>query len=118
MGPDRYRCRPGECRLSEARQAGNMRAHNKTRPVWPFRPSSGVGAPSADSGNAATLGSLSVPPGWTVVDKTVESDRPSLPDTGIDAAAPGRTFQRALMATITGRAGRPSPRRRHPAPGP
>ncbi|MCV7398202.1 hypothetical protein H5P32_27000 [Mycobacterium paraseoulense] len=98
--------------MSEA--VGNMQAHNNPRPAWPFHPASGVGAPSAGVGGAASLGPLSVPPCWTMTDTKVESDSPSPPDT----AAPGRTFQRALMATITGRAGRPSPRRPHRAPGP
>lgn len=70
---------------------------------WPFHPSSGVGAPSAGVGEAASLGSLSVPPAWTATAPQVE---PALSSTAfsVDAAPPGRTFREALMATVTGRA--------------
>ncbi|WP_419866354.1 hypothetical protein [Mycobacterium scrofulaceum] len=53
-------------------------------------------------GDAAALGPLSVPAAWTTSAPHAGSP-PSPPDTRVDAAAPGRTFQRALMATITGR---------------
>jgi hypothetical protein len=82
-----------------------------TRVVWPFHPSSGVGAPSAGVGEAASLGPLSVPPSWTMTASVVESAPPSLPAVSINATAPpvvpemlpGHTFQQALMATMTGR---------------
>lgn len=68
---------------------------------WPLHPSSGVGAPSAGVGEAASLGSLSVPAAWTATAPQVE---PALPSTAlsVEATAPGRTFQEALMATVTG----------------
>jgi PPE-SVP subfamily C-terminal region len=90
--------------------AGNMPGAD-ARVVWPFQPSSDVGAPSAGVGEAASLGPLSVPPAWTMIASVVESTPPAVPAFGIHAAAPpvapatlpGRTFQRALMATMTGR---------------
>ncbi|WP_244168068.1 PPE family protein, SVP subgroup [Mycobacterium paraffinicum] len=80
-----------------------MQAHPDPRSVWPFHPSSGVGAPRAAVGVAAALGPLSVPAGWTTNIPQVESTPPSLPDARIDPGRPGRTFRRALMATIIGR---------------
>lgn len=75
------------------------------RPAWPFHPACGVGAPSAGMGDAAALGPLSVPAAWP----TNAPEARAAPDTRVGAAGPGRTFQRALMATITGNdAGRSS----------
>lgn len=81
------------------------------RVVWPFHPSSGVGAPSAGVGEAASLGPLSVPPAWAMIASVVESAPPSLPAVSSNATAPpvvpemlpGRTFRQALMVTVTGR---------------
>ncbi len=70
---------------------------------WPFHPSSGVGAPSAGVGDAASLGPLSVPPAWTTIAPRIESAQSST-GLSIGAASPGRTFQETLMATMTGRA--------------
>ncbi|WP_156749738.1 hypothetical protein [Mycobacterium sp. E1747] len=76
-----------------------------TRPnpplAWPFGPR--IGAPCAGVGGAASLGGLSVPATWTTTTARAESPRPLVPDTRVDAGRPGRTFQRALMATIVGR---------------
>lgn len=85
--------------------------------VWPFHPLSDVGAPSAGVGEAASLGPLSVPRAWTMIASVVESAPPAVPAFCINAAAPpgapgtlpGRTFQRALMATMTGRDALPRP---------
>ena len=81
------------------------------RVAWPFHPSSDVGAPSAGVGEAASLGPLSVPRAWAMIASVVESAPPSSPAFSINAGAPpvvpemlpGRTFQQALMATMTGR---------------
>ncbi len=81
------------------------------RVAWPFHPSSDVGAPSAGVGEAASLGPLSVPPAWTMIASVAESAPPPLPALSINAATapatremlPWRTFQRAMMATTTGR---------------
>ncbi len=89
------------------------------RVAWPFHPSSGVGAPSAGVGEGASLGPLSVPPAWTMIASEVASAPPPLPAFSVDAAppvvprmSPGRTFQQALMATMTGRDAWPGARRR------
>ncbi|ORB73992.1 hypothetical protein BST44_11505 [Mycobacterium scrofulaceum] len=80
-----------------------MPAHPGPRLGWPFHPSSGIGAPSAGVGEAASLGPLSVPAAWAANATGVESAPRSSPDAGVDAASPGRTFRRALMAAVTGR---------------
>ncbi|WP_083184814.1 PPE family protein, SVP subgroup [Mycobacterium malmoense] len=88
------------------RRLSDVRAHPGPRPGWPFHPR--VGAPSAGMGGAPALGPLSVPAAWAASATGVDSAPPPLPDAGADAAGPGRTFRRALMATIIGRdAGRP-----------
>ncbi|WP_082946680.1 hypothetical protein [Mycobacterium sp. ACS4054] len=73
------------------------------RVVWPFHPSSAVGAPSAGVGEAVPLGPLSVPPAWTTSISEVTSAAPLIVEAAVSENLPGRTFQRALMATMTGR---------------
>ncbi|EFG76535.1 hypothetical protein HMPREF0591_3607 [Mycobacterium parascrofulaceum ATCC BAA-614] len=88
------------------RRLSDVRAHPGPRLGWPFHPA--VGAPAAGMGGAPALGPLSVPAAWAASATGVESAPGPLADAGADAAGPGRTFRRALMATIIGRdAGRP-----------
>lgn len=70
--------------------------------VWPFHPSSAVGAPSAGVGEAVPLGPLSVPPAWTTSISEGTSAVPLIVEDAVPQNLPGRTFQRALMATMTG----------------
>jgi hypothetical protein len=58
-------------------------------------------------GNAASLGSLSVPPGWAMAASPVEpvsSSESARSDAPADVVGrpPGHAFQAALMATMTG----------------
>jgi hypothetical protein len=76
--------------------------------LGPRRASSGV--PSAGVGKAASLGSLSVPPGWAMAASPVEpvsSSESASSDAPADVVGrpPGRAFQEALMATMSGSGG-------------
>lgn len=73
------------------------------RAVWPFHPSSAVGAPSAGVGEAVPLGPMSVPPAWTTSLSAVTSAAPLIVEAAVPEKLPGRTFQRALMTTMTAR---------------
>ncbi len=86
--------------------------YSNRQSLGPWRASSDV--PSPDVGKAASLGSLSVPPGWAMAASPVEPVSSSESASSVDDAPadvvgrpPGRTFQTALMATMRG-SGAPS----------
>ena len=82
----------------------------KPRPLRSFGDFSSVRVSCAGVGAAASLGSLSVPPGWPMANQETEPVLPSLPATDVNTAfpvaagrPPGLTFREALMGMVTGR---------------
>lgn len=80
------------------------------RPLGSFRDFSSVRVSCAGPGEAASLGSLSVPPGWPMADRDIEPVSPSSPAAEVNTSSPvaarkppGLTFQDALMGMVTGR---------------